>query len=64
MVRELLLAIGIPALMLGLAVQMVAPGGHRFPSWLRPRRRYVILLRVIRLGLIVGLGLFRVLMQR
>jgi len=64
MLRELVLAIGIPLLLLLLAVLAVEHWGDRLPPWLQGLLRRRGLLWNAGMGLIIGLSLLRWLLRR
>ncbi len=64
MLRELLLALGIPLLVLLLAVTALERSGGALPAPLRPLARHATLIWNVGIGLILGLSLLRWLLQR
>ena len=64
MLRELVLAIGIPLLVLLLAVLAVEQWVDRLPPWLQRLAERPSWLWNIGIGLIIGLSLLRWLLQR
>jgi len=64
MLRELMLAIGIPLLVLLLAALALEQWGDRLPSWLKRLAERPSWLWNAGIGLIIGLSLLRWLLQR
>ncbi len=64
MLRELVLAIGIPLLVLLLAVLALEQWGDRLPTWLQQLAERPSWLWNAGIGLIIGLSLLRWLLQR
>lgn len=64
MFRELVLAIGIPLLVLLLAVLALEHWGDRLPPWLQRLAERPSWLWNTGIGLIIGLSLLRWLLQR
>ena len=64
MLRELALAIGIPLLVLLLAVLAMEQWRDRFPAWLQRLAERPSGLWNIGIGLIIGLSLLRWVLQR
>jgi hypothetical protein len=64
MLRELVLAIGIPLLVLLLAVLALEQWGDRLPVWLQRLVKRPSWLWNTGIGLIIGLSLLRWLLQR
>lgn len=64
MLRELMLAIGLPLALLLLAILALEQWGDRLPPWLRSLSQRPSMLRNIGVGLIIGLSLLRWLLQR
>jgi hypothetical protein len=64
MLRELVLAIGIPLLVLLLAVLALEHWGDRLPPWLQRLAQRPSWLWNTGIGLIIGLSLLRWLLQR
>ncbi len=64
MLRELVLAIGIPVLVLLLAVLALQQWGDRLPPWLQRLSERPSWLWNAGIGLIIGLSLLRWLLQR
>ena len=64
MLRELVLAIGIPVLLLLLGVLALEHWGDRLPGWLARLARRPAWIWNTGVGLIIGLSLLRWLLQR
>ena len=64
MLRELVLAIGIPLLVLLLAGLALKQWGDRLPTWLQRLAEHPSWLWNAGIGLIIGLSLLRWLLQR
>ena len=64
MFRELVLAVGIPLLVLLLAVLALEHWGDRLPPWLQRLAERPAWLWNTGIGLIIGLSLLRWLLQR
>ncbi|WP_255104921.1 MULTISPECIES: hypothetical protein [unclassified Synechococcus] len=64
MLRELVLAIGLPVVLLLLAVLALEHWGDRMPRWLQRLSQRPSLLWNTGIGLIIGLSLLRWLLQR
>ena len=64
MLRELVLAIGIPLARLRRAVRAMEDGGDRVPAWVQRLAKRPSWLWNIGIGLIIGLSLLRWLLQR
>jgi hypothetical protein len=64
MLRELVLAIGIPLLLLLLGVLALEQWGDRLPAWLQRLAECPSWLWNAGVGLIIGLSLLRWLLQR
>jgi len=64
MLRELVLAIGLPVVLLVLAVLALEHWGDRMPRWLQRLSQRPSLLWNTGIGLIIGLSLLRWLLQR
>jgi hypothetical protein len=64
MVRELLVAIGVPVVLLVLALQMLARWKQKLPSWLQYLRRSRNRIRISLSCLIIGLVILHRLLQR
>ena len=64
MLRELVLAIGIPLVLLLLAVLAMEQWRDQLPAWLQRLAEHPSWLWNIGIGLIIGLSLLRWLLQR
>jgi hypothetical protein len=64
MARELVLAIGIPLVLLLLAVLALKHWGERLPSWLQHLSRRSGLVWNTGIGLIIGMSALRWLLRR
>ena len=64
MLRELVLAIGIPLALLLLAVLVLEQWGDRLPAWLQRLAKRPSWIWNTGIGLIIGLSLLRWLLQR
>jgi hypothetical protein len=64
MLRELVLAIGLPVALLLLAVLALEHWGDRMPRWLQRLSKRPSLIWNGGIGLIIGLSLLRWLLQR
>jgi hypothetical protein len=64
MLRELVLAVGIPLLVLLLAALALEQWGDRLPLWLQRLAERPSRLWNVGIGLIIGLSLLRWLLQR
>jgi hypothetical protein len=64
MLRELVLAIGLPVVLLLLAVLALHQWGDRMPPWLQRLSQRPSWLWNTGIGLIIGLSLLRWLLQR
>ena len=64
MLRELVLAIGIPLALLLLAMLAMEQWGDRLPAWLQRLAKRPSRLWNAGIGLIIGLSLLRWLLQR
>jgi len=64
MFRELVLAVGIPLLVLLLAMLALEHWGDRLPPWLQRQAERPAWLWNTGIGLIIGLSLLRWLLQR
>jgi len=64
MLRELVLAIGLPVALLLLAVLALEHWGDRMPGWLQRLSKRSSLIWNGGIGLIIGLSLLRWLLQR
>ncbi len=64
MLRELVLAIGLPVALLLLAVLALEHWGDRMPHWLQRLSQRPSMMWNAGIGLIIGLSLLRWLLQR
>ncbi len=64
MMGDLVLAVGIPAVLLLAFTLLLEHGGDRLPTWLQALSRRPSVIWNVGIGLIIGLSLLRWMLQR